>query len=281
MRESFSSDAHELRPKDGLAPRRAQSSTAEPRWWIVAAFLCGLTILVGLGVWDNLLCPNAAISNGDALICHLPDVPYFLQIVLIWLLFCLFWFLSFIFGFQINEASRSRRGSFRQRVQRLTEFRPLQGTLLLQGAIAWIFLNILWWRNISPPIPFALLSISVFIAHRSLFAASTPKKRRLYLAGYGLMALLLLLIEGLLKRNFQDHLSSEWLLLCIEIGLVLVGCAALLWRSDPSAARTGEDRSPFMALGTLWPFKHILPPEFTEEAEHSQAQDHQKREADG
>ncbi len=281
MQESFSPAAHEPRPADQPAPHRVRGSAADPRWWIVAAFLCALTILAGLGVWDNLLCPNAILSNSDALICHLPDVPYFLQIVLIWLLFCLFWFLSFIFGFQVSEASRPRPGSFKQRVQTLTEFRPLQGALLLQGAGAWIFLNIMWWRNTSPPIPFALLSISVFVAHRSLFAASTPEKRRLYLAGYGLMALLLLLIEGLFKRNFQDHLSGEWLLLCIEIGLVLVGFAALFWRSGPSAAHTEGDRSPLIALGTLWPFKHILPPEFTGASERSQDQDTQKRQVDG
>lgn len=280
MQESFFDTAHEQPEANQSVRRSARGSAAEPRWWIIAAFLCALTIVAGMGVWDNLLCPNATLTSGDALICHLPDVPYFLQIVLIWLLFWIFWFLSFIFGFQVSAVGRHRSNSFQQRLRPLAELRPLRGALLLQGAIAWIFLNIMWWRNTSPPIPFALLSISVFVAHRSLFAASTPEKRRLYLAGYGFMALLLLIIEGLFKRNLLDHLSGEWLLLCIEIALVLVGLAAIFWRTEPSAVRGESDRSPLVALGTLWPFKHILPPEFTGQAERSQGQDVQKRQAE-
>ncbi|GHO81414.1 hypothetical protein KSD_91850 [Ktedonobacter sp. SOSP1-85] len=239
-----------------------------PRWWLLAAFLCTFTIVAGMLTWDGLLCPSARISSNDALICHVPNVPYLLQILLIWLLFGLLWLLIFTFGFKLAELPTDQPGTLGRILHACTAFEPLYPALLAQGAISWLLINIMWWRDNSPPIPFALLAISVFIAHCSLFHHSPPARHRLYLSTYGLLCLLLLLAEVLFKRNFQAHLGDEWLLLTIEILLVFVGIGAIFWRSQPTRptrhqlpASMNASISPLTVLSSLWPFNHLFPPQ--------------------
>lgn len=238
-----------------------------PRWWLLAAFLCTLAIVAGMLTWDGLLCPSVRVNSSEALICHVPDVPYMLQILLIWLLFGLFWLLTFTFGFKPAELPTNQPGIFSQILYSCTAFGPLHPALLAQGAISLLIINIMWWHDNSPPIPFALLAISVFIAHCSLFHHSPPARQRLYLSAYGLLCLLLLLVEALFKRNFQVHLGGEWPLLTIEILLIFVGVGAIFWRTRTTRparhqlpATMSSSISPLTVLSSLWPFRHLFPP---------------------
>lgn len=241
-----------------------------PRWWLLAAFLCTFAIIAGMLTWDGLLCPSTRINSSDALICHVPDVSYLFQILLIWLLFGLLWLLTFTFGFKLTELPTDQSGTcrFSKILRACTAFEPLYPALLAQGAISLLLINIMWWHDNSPPISFGLLAISVFIAHCSLFHHSPPARHRLYLSAYGLLCLLLLLAEVLFKRNFQAHLGDEWLLLTIEILLVFIGIGAIFWRSQHTRptrhqlpAIMNASISPLTVLSSLWPFNHLFPPQ--------------------
>lgn len=254
-----------------------------PRWWLMAAFLCTVSMLIGMIAWDVLLCPGRNNGSNEALICHLADAAYIVQIGLIWLFFLCLWLLAFMFTFKVTEVPTRQQSRAGKLLRASTDFVPLHSALLIQGILSAILINVMWWVNNSPVIAFALLSISVFVAHCSLFYRSSPEQRRLYLAGYGLLSLILLLIEGLFKHHFQAHLADEWLLLCIQGLLVLIGVIAIFWRLQPAAQRTtqapshieaSDQLSPLTILGSLWPFNRFIPETNEQRGQKDNKQDH-------
>lgn len=265
---------HSLASKQQTVSRLLRSYAGwYPRWWLLAALFSALLLAAGVGLWNSLLCPTDITTN-KALICHLTDTTDFLQISLIWLLFLAFWLLSFTFGVKWIELPhpRPRTQHIQKKVQQMTAFQTVQSALVLQGIIACGMLVLLWWQNSLPAIPFALLSICAFISHCSLFYQRTTEKRRLLLILYGLVALLLLIAQIIFKHHFFEHLQEEWLLLCLEGLLIIIGTGAIFWHSPTRETHQRmeiqqlqqqelHNISPLTILASLWPFSHLIPPE--------------------
>lgn len=244
-----------------------------PRWWILAAFLCSIIIVIGLLVWQPLLCPDQGNGTAPALICHITSWVSPVHVALIWLLLLACWFVAAL-GFNLVEVPRAERSTVGEILRSLSEFGPLHTMLLIQGGVALVIINIMWWLDNSPPIAFTFLSIVVFLANCSLFQRMAPAARRLSLIGYGIVSLGCLVVEVLLKPNFLFPLfhappQEVWPLVCTQVLLIFVGIGAIFWRPRDTTQLTARQAmtrnvrrfdSPFAALASVWPFNRIFTP---------------------
>ncbi len=237
-----------------------------PRWPLLAVFSCAVVIGIGMLLWNPLICAVRPVQ-AQPFICGLPGLPL-LQIVLIWLLFGAFWLLFILLG--VPQVELPHRGSNQggQWLERLTRFDSLSNLLYLQGGVALLMANALWWGNISSPISFAFLSLSVFLAHCNYFYRIEPQRRRTSLISYALIAVGYFIVQFLLRRDLLPSSTAQTPLLLVELLLLITGVVAIRFRQRQPAQQTiqqGRDEfidqmaTPAMVLRGLWPLSRLWP----------------------
>src|SRR5690242_4165573 len=124
-----------------------------PRWWLLAAFVCSLAIGIGVALWAPLICPPHT-PQAQAFVCGVATWPSIPQILLIWLVFILVWWGISIFGVSSVEIPRVGANPLGPMLEALTRFDSLNSLLYIQGCIALVIINVLWWLNNTPPLAF-------------------------------------------------------------------------------------------------------------------------------
>jgi hypothetical protein len=229
-----------------------------PRWWIVSAFITGILAILLLLVGPYVPC--SATSN----LCHFTNWYSILQVLVVWAVFVLVWFLAMIFGIGSIEIPRRERSSLAEFVRSLSEFGPLHSLLLIFGTLALVSLIAMWVLDSTTPLAFAFCSIVVFVANASLFFRRPVYQRRNSLIGYGVLGLLgltLTLIYRLQNIAEQPFFLAEGL-------LIVTGIWSIFWRPQPAQLPSAQDQldaniaqatSPLYVLRSIWPFNRLFP----------------------
>jgi hypothetical protein len=245
-----------------------------PRWWVLATFFMACLTVVGILLWNPVLCPRQA-GHLPLPICAVATWPGLVQILLLWLLFAALGVLAFMLGVGLIEVPRRERNRVIDVVRAASEFGPLHPLLLIQGAIGLAWIVALWWLDRTPPVVFVLLSILVFVANCSFFQRIPRIVRRYYLMGYGFLSLIGLVLAFLLKHYLQAGIpEGDQPLLASEALLVLLGIWAIFWHPQPEQPFTAQQAldesisqvaTPLYALRSmpgmnrLWPNRPIQP----------------------
>lgn len=241
-----------------------------PRWWLLSALFCSVIIGAGMLLWSPVICPIGPHLT-RAPICVLPTWPFPIQVALIWLLFGILGFAAFVLGVGPIEVPRLQRHRIAIIFMSISQFGPLRWLLFIQGGIALLLILIMWVFDHSPPVAFGILSIVVFLANSALLYHRSPDERRLYLIGYGVLALSSIILEIVLKRYITDWTlppPDEQPLLFTELVLIGVAIRAFFWRPQPNIQLTAQEAleqniagssSPLYVLRSMWPFNRILP----------------------
>ncbi|HTK12124.1 MAG TPA: hypothetical protein VL485_33440 [Ktedonobacteraceae bacterium] len=242
-----------------------------PRWWLLAALTCSIVVIVLALLWTPVICKGLSQPG----ICQFPDLFYPLQVAIIWLFFLALWWPFMAFGIPLVEIPAGSENVIGEAARRMTEFGALRPMILIQGLIAFIIINVMWWLDKSPPIAFALLGMIVFLAHCSETYHTRAENRRNYLIGYGVIALFLFVMQATLKRGFfaANRPPDEWPLLWVEtllmLAAILVGVFAILRRGRQPTQLTAQQAydqgidnmaTPGNILRTAWPFRRLFPP---------------------
>ncbi len=241
-----------------------------PRWWLLAALLFCIIMVIGMLLWTPVICPD---QQHQPLICSVTSLPYLLQVLLIWLIFFLCWFPLSIFGISLVEVPRRDYSLVGSALRSISQFSALHPMLLIQGGVALVLLDVMWWLSNSPPDSFAFLGIIVFLAHCSFFQRLDPRVRRSYFIGYGVLALIAFTAQALLRRDFFSRwpTNDEWPLISVEVVLFIIGIvavvleisrprrAAQLTAQQARNANINQVASPFNVLRSMYPFSRIFP----------------------
>lgn len=238
-----------------------------PRWWLLAAFCCSIIISLGQLLWQPVICSNDTLP-----LCSFVDRFSYLMILPMWLLFLAFWYGIFVVSVGHVEFPRRGRNTYGNFVRNISQFHSLSTLIIIQGFIAFVLLNVLWWINRTTPLAFAMLTIVAFVGHCCLFYRLAVDIRRLGFMIYGFVAVMLLVLEITLHPNFVGHWPSgdEWPLLLTEVLLLVVGVIALIntFRYRSTLAQTAIDAHNqsidnsitwWAALRSVWPLSYLFP----------------------
>ena len=238
-----------------------------PRWWLLSAFCCSIIVALGAVLWRPVMC-----RDETALLCGIVDRASFIMIIPIWLLFLGLWY--GIFAFSIGPVEFTQRGSsnFGSFVRTASQFRSRRVFIVLQGLLAFVLVNVLWWLNRTTPLAFAMLTIVAFVGHCCFFHQLEVNQRRLSFILYAATSLILLMLEVTLRPNFFNHWppGDEWPLLLTELLLVIVGIIAIInvLRSGLATAQTATDAhnqninnsiSWWVTVRSVWPLSRLVP----------------------
>src|SRR5205823_2073214 len=129
----------------------------------------------------------------------------FVIIIPIWLFFLGLWY--GILASSVGPVEFPQRGgsNFGVFVRSVSQFRSRRLFIILQGILAFILVNVLWWLNRTTPLAFAMLTIVAFVSHCCFFHELKVNQRRLSFILYAAIALTLLMLEATLRPNFFNH----------------------------------------------------------------------------
>lgn len=230
-----------------------------PRWWIISAFFCSTLIIFTILFGRFLPC-----FTTNAYLCHVDTWYPVLQVLLIWSIFIIFWWLALLFGLGPIEVPGRERSQIARFFRSVSEFGPLHLLLMIYGSVALCGLAAMWLLDRTTPLAFAVASIVVFVANCSLFQQSTGRERRRYLIGYGVLALIALVLT--LLYRLQSEAETPFIL--AELLFIGIGIRAIFWRPRPARQLTAQEEldeniaqaaSPLYILRSAWPFNRFFP----------------------
>ncbi len=242
-----------------------------PRWWLLAALCYCIIMIILMLLWRPVICP-AQHRQSLPIVCQVTNWWDPIKVFLFWLIFVTCWLMFVLFGIGLVEVPRLDENPLGNFLRKLSQFSALHYMLLLQGMIAFILINVMWWLDRSPPAAFATLGIVVFLAHCSLFNCTPRASRRGYTLAYAVFTLINLAVQMTFKRDFftRPRPSDEWPLLCIEFIRIVIGIAAFFYRprytQHPTAqaaqnAHIDQTIQPLNILRNMWPFSRLFPPQ--------------------
>lgn len=204
-----------------------------PRWWLLSAMFCGL--LLGL-----LLLSQVIVCKGGqtaALLCQVGNWTDWRaggSVVLVWVIFLLGWLVTYI-NFVKPIEFKDSHALLPRFLRTVSQFRAVYSPLLIYAGMALCGIGFMQILKSVHPLAFAFCTIVVFVANCQFFNRISPLQRRRYLLGYGILALVCIIVSFIFRL-------TQSLILVSEIILVLVGvwAAVSLARTDWNAASTQQ-----------------------------------------
>jgi len=135
-----------------------------PRWPLLAAIL--LTPFIIVGYLINLYYDSHDCNFG--ILCNIDLLPGVVQVLIIWAMYGILWFVSLIFGVIWLEgpASSNILASF---LRRISNFEPVRWLLVSYGGLALLGMVIGVFLNRLTPVAFAMVTIVVIVALYACF----------------------------------------------------------------------------------------------------------------